>query len=101
MAKSTFDVLESIEKHIEALKPLLPKQALVCIGEYPIKTILKEPSISKEVALPIFIEKSSDEIYKWLPKGYDAAFCFRLRRRTHRYPLLVQRPADNLQRISR
>ncbi len=72
--KATFNVLESIEKHIEGLKPLLPKQVLVCIGEYPIKTILKEPIITKDVALPILIEKSSDEIYKWLPKGYDAHF---------------------------
>jgi len=72
--KATFNVLASIEKHIEGLKPLLQKQVLVCIGEYPIKTILKEPIITKEVALPILIEKSSDEIYKWLPKGYDAHF---------------------------
>jgi hypothetical protein len=50
----------------------LPKQALVCIGEYPIKTLLKETGIRKEGTLPILIEKSSDEIYKWLPKGYAA-----------------------------
>ncbi|MGE5532941.1 MAG: hypothetical protein ACM3UN_01180, partial [Bacillota bacterium] len=70
--KASFNVLESIEKHIEALKPLLPKQAIVCIGEYPIKMFLKEPGVNKETILPIFIEKSSDEIYKWLPKGYTA-----------------------------
>ena len=72
--KATFNVLASIEKHIEGLKPLLLKQVLVCIGEYSIKTILKEPIITKQVALPILIEKSSDEIYKWLPKGYDPHF---------------------------
>jgi hypothetical protein len=72
--KVSFNVLASIEKHIEGLKPLLLKQALVCIGEYSIKTILKEPIITKDIALPILIEKSSDEIYKWLPKGYDAHF---------------------------
>jgi hypothetical protein len=70
--KVVFDVLASVEKHIQALKPLLPKQALVCIGEYPIKTLLKETGIRKEGTLPILIEKSSDEIYKWLPKGYAA-----------------------------
>ena len=69
--KGSFNVLESIEKHIKALKPLLPKQALVCIGEYPIKTLLKEPGVREEAALPILIEKSSEEIYKWLPKGYS------------------------------
>jgi hypothetical protein len=72
--KLTFNVLESIEKHIKALKPLLPKQAIVCIGEYPIKTLLKDEGISKEGTLPILIEKSSDEIYKWLPKDFDANF---------------------------
>jgi len=72
--KGTFDVLASIKKHIEALKPLLPKQALVCIGEYPIKRLLKEPGISKDGTLPILIGKSSDEIYKWLPKGYAPHF---------------------------
>ena len=66
----TYNVLASIEKHIEALKPLLPKQALICIGEYPIKTLLKEPGIN-EFTSPIFVEKSSDEIYKWLPKNYE------------------------------
>src|SRR4030042_7213411 len=71
--KNTFDVLASVEKHIEALKPMLPKQALVCIGEYPIKTLLKETD-RKEGTVPILIEKSSDEIYKWLPKGYAAHF---------------------------
>ena len=72
--KDTFDVLASVEKHIEALRPLLPKQALVCIGEYPIKTLLKETGIRKQGTLPILIEKSSDEIYKWLPDGYPAHF---------------------------
>src|SRR4030043_523778 len=69
--KSTFNVLLSIERHIEALKPLLPKQAMVCIGEYPIKTLLKEPSVNKEGTLPILVEKSSEDIYNWIPKGFD------------------------------
>ena len=68
--KGSFNVLESIERHIEALKPLLPKQVLVCVGEYPIKMLLKEPGVSNEATLPILIEKSSEEVYKWLPKGY-------------------------------
>jgi hypothetical protein len=73
--KTTFNVLESIEKHINALKPLLPKQALVCIGEYPIKMLLKTPDvIIREEALLVLIEKSSDEIYKWLPKDYTPHF---------------------------
>lgn len=71
----TFNILATIEKHIQALKPLLPKQAIVCIGEYPIKLLLKEPGITKaDGALPILIEKSSDEIYKWLPEGFKPYF---------------------------
>ena len=74
-SKGSFNILASIEKHVQALKPLLPKKAIVCIGEYPTKLLLKEPRIGKvEGALPILIEKSSDEIYKWLPKGFNPYF---------------------------
>ena len=67
-----FDVLESVKKHIETLKPLLPKQVLVCIGEYPIKILLKEPYVDKtDEMLPILLGKSSDDIFKWIPKGFD------------------------------
>lgn len=70
--KGSFDILESIERHIEALKPLLPKQALVCIGEFTIKMLLRDLNVSKETTLPILIEKSSEEVNKWLPKGFNA-----------------------------
>ena len=70
--KSAFNVMQSVKKHIETLKPLLPKQALVCIGEYPIKILFKEPFDYKTDELPsILLGKSSDEIYKWIPKGFD------------------------------
>jgi hypothetical protein len=69
--KGSFDILESIERHIEALNPLLPKQALVCIGEFPIKMLLRDLNVSKETTLPILVEKSSEEVYKWLPKGFS------------------------------
>jgi hypothetical protein len=73
--KSSFNILESIKNHIETLKPLLPQQALVCIGEYPIKIFLKEPYVNKaNETLPILIGKSSDDIFKWIPKGYDPYF---------------------------
>ncbi len=70
-SKNAFNILVSIEKHIENLKPLVPKQAIICIGEYPIKALLREPTVSRDGTLPIFIEKSSDDIYNWIPKGYD------------------------------
>ncbi len=69
---SAFNVLGSIKKHIETLKPLLPKQALVCIGEYPIKILLKEPYVDKTTEmLAILLGKSSEDVFKWVPKGFD------------------------------
>ena len=62
----------SVKKHIETLKPLLPKQALVCIGEYPIKILLKEPYVDKTTEmLAILLGKSSEDVFKWVPKGFD------------------------------
>jgi hypothetical protein len=72
--KGTFDVLSSIERHVEALKPLLPTQTMVAVGEYPIKTILKDPMVQRDGTLPIFIEKSSDDIYTWTPKDFNPYF---------------------------
>jgi hypothetical protein len=73
--KKAFNVLASVEKHIESLKPLLPRQAIVCIGEYPIKLLLKEPYISKiDNVLTILIEKSSEDIYNWIPKQFNPNF---------------------------
>ena len=70
--KDSFNVLDSIKKHIETLKPLLPKQATVYIGEYPIKVLLKQPYVDKTgQTLQVLVGKSSDEVYKWIPKGFD------------------------------
>ena len=45
---------------------------MVCIGEYPIKILLKEPYVNNtDEMLPILLGKSSDEIFKWIPKGFD------------------------------
>ena len=64
--KTNFNILESIEKHIALLKPLLPNHAIICIGEYPTKILLKGPLADKtDDMLPIFIEKSTKEISKW------------------------------------
>jgi hypothetical protein len=70
--KKPFNVLDSIKRHIETLKPLLPKQATVYIGEYPIKALLKQPYIDKSgLTLQVLLGKSSDEIYTWIPKGFN------------------------------
>ncbi len=70
--KGSFNVLASVEKHIEALKPLLPKQAVICIGEYPIKILLKEKAMSgNDRLLSVLVEKTSDDVYRWIPRGFS------------------------------
>jgi hypothetical protein len=71
-SKKAFNVLDSVKKHIETLKPLLPKQATVYIGEYPIKMLLKQPYLDKTgQTLQVLVGKLSDEVYAWIPKGFD------------------------------
>ena len=50
----------------EPLKPTFPKPAVICIGEYPIKIVLKGSLVQKKnEQLPIFIDKSSEDIAGW------------------------------------
>lgn len=73
--EETFDVLDSIQNHIKTLKPILPKQAIVCVGEYPIKTIFTQPNVNEmEQPMSVLIGNSSDEIYTWIPKGFKPNF---------------------------
>jgi hypothetical protein len=70
--KTNFDILESIGKHIALLKPLLPNHAIICIGEYPSKILLKSALAEKtDETLPIFIDKSAKEISKWSQNRLD------------------------------
>ncbi len=67
-----FDVNTSIQKHIAMLKPWFPKRAIVSIGEYPIRILLKgNIAIKSEDALPVFVDKSSKDIAKWSPHPLD------------------------------
>jgi hypothetical protein len=51
---------------LEPLTPTFHKPAVICIGEYPIKILLKGSLIGKkEAPLPIFIDKSSEDIAGW------------------------------------
>ena len=51
---------------LEPLKPTFDKPVVICIGEYPIKILLKGSLIeTKEEPLPIFIDKSSEDIAGW------------------------------------
>jgi hypothetical protein len=70
--KPQFDVLENIAKHVALLNPLLPNHAIIGIGEYPTKILLKGPIAGKtDEALPIFIDKSTKEISKWSQSSLD------------------------------
>lgn len=70
--KPNFDIIESIGKHIALLKPILPNHALLCIGEYPAKILLKGPLAEKtDDTMPIFIDKSTKEISKWSQSRLD------------------------------
>jgi len=71
--ETQFDVLESIEKHIAVLKPKLPEKALICIGEYPTKILLKGHLVEKlHDVEPLLIGKSSKEIVKWSLSGISS-----------------------------
>jgi hypothetical protein len=66
------ETLENAQKNVEAKKPLSP-QAVVCVGEYPIKTLLKQSGTGRPT-VPMFIEKSSSDIHKWLPNDSENRF---------------------------
>ena len=60
------DSVEKSEEHIEPLKPTFHKPTVICIGEYPIKILLRGPlAEKKDEPLPIFIDKFSKDIAKW------------------------------------
>src|SRR4030043_121696 len=70
--KPNFDVLESMGKHLALLRPLWPNHTIICIGEYPMKILLKGHHANKtEDTLPIFIDKSTKEITKWSQSRLD------------------------------
>ncbi len=64
--EAPFDVNASIKRHVAMLKPWFPKRAAVCIGEYPLRILLKGQIMAKsEEILPVFVDKSSKDIAKW------------------------------------
>jgi hypothetical protein len=58
--------IEAVPEPQETRRQTLPKQALICIGEYPGKILIhgKLSSLKDEVQ-PIFVEKSSEEVMNW------------------------------------
>ena len=69
-AKSVEIALANIEAVQEIKRQVLPKQTLICIGEYPAKILIKgQLPIPKDELQQVFIDKTSEEIGKW---GKDA-----------------------------
>jgi hypothetical protein len=67
-----FDVGASILKHIAMLKPWFPKRAVVCIGDYPVRILLKGSAVGNaDGILPVYVDKSSSDIAKWSPQSLD------------------------------
>jgi hypothetical protein len=68
-----FDLFENIARHITQLKTWFPSQAIISIGEYPAKILLKGPFTGKtEDTLTIFIGKSSKDVAKWSQSRLEA-----------------------------
>jgi hypothetical protein len=60
--ETSFDIIENIKKHVAQLKPYVPERGLICIGEYPLKILQKDPFMEKLAGiLPIIIEKAEGE----------------------------------------
>ena len=57
---------------LEPLKPTFNKPAVICIGEYPIKILLKGSlAEKKDEPRPIFIDKFSADIAEWSQSSLD------------------------------
>jgi hypothetical protein len=64
--ESDVDAAEKPEEPVEPPKPSFHKPAIICIGEYPIKILLRGPlAENKDEPLPIFIDKFSKDIAEW------------------------------------
>lgn len=70
--KPDLETVQKTEKPIESPRPISLNQTILCIGEYPIKILLRGSFIeTKEKTLPILIDKSSKEIAKWSQSTFD------------------------------
>lgn len=71
--ESHLDSVENREEQIEPIKPTFHKQTIICIGEYPIKILLKGALIEKKDGpLPIFIDRFSEDVAKWSHYGLNS-----------------------------
>jgi len=72
--KPPMDSVENAEEHVKPLKPIFHKPTIICIGEYPIKILLKGSlAEKKDEPLPIFIDKFSKDIAEWSQSSLNPA----------------------------
>jgi cell division GTPase FtsZ len=66
------DSAEIPEEHVEPVKPTFHKPTIICIGEYPIKILLRGSLVDKKIEpQPIFIDKFSRDIAEWSQSSLD------------------------------
>ena len=66
------DSTETPEEHVEPVKPTFHKPTIICIGEYPIKILLRGALVEKKIEPPpIFIDKFSRDIAEWSQSSLD------------------------------
>jgi hypothetical protein len=65
-SESNLESDDKPEEKVETLKPTFNEPVIICMGEYPIKILLRGSlAVKKEEPLPIFIDKSSEDIAEW------------------------------------
>jgi hypothetical protein len=70
--KSHPEIVQNTEKHVEHVKPSFSKQTIICIGEYPIKSLLRESFVgTKDETQLILIDKSSKDVAEWGQSSLD------------------------------
>ena len=63
--RSQLDSAEKPKEKVESPKLTLKKPAIICIGEYPIKILLRGSLVKKNEPHPMFIDKFSEDIAGW------------------------------------
>jgi hypothetical protein len=64
--KSHLETVQNTEKHVEPVKQRFSKQTIICIGEYPIKSLLRGSFMGNKDETPlILIDKYSKDVTKW------------------------------------
>jgi cell division GTPase FtsZ len=64
--ESSLDSADKPEENVEPTKSTFNEPVIICVGEYPIKILLRGVIAGKkEEPLPVFIDKTSEDIAKW------------------------------------